>query len=163
MTFEIGESVTNCYLKKMELKQLEEGVYRIQLSFLKDDNWVTKFINVLPKSNFASKELYLKHKTEVRECLENVMACYLSGQHMKNILQQTSTFGIVGFFEEIHKELTEKKFWATPVNLKTVPDLKGGASVGKYPPFMSNPNDNRWKLKYTQWEVKRKVESLIKK
>ena len=52
MTFEIGESVTNCYLKKMELKQLEEGVYRIQLSFLKDDNWVTKFINVLPKSNY---------------------------------------------------------------------------------------------------------------
>lgn len=159
--FEIGESIKDCYLKKLDIKEKEDRgmkYHTIYLHFLKSGKWITKFINIKPKQLAIN---YKNERIEAQECLENLMACYLSGHHMKKILTQSYTFGVVGYFNEILEALTEKKFWDIPVNLKTVPDEDGSVHIAKYAPFMSNPKDNRWSLSYTVYEEKKLEKYLL--
>lgn len=155
--FDVGESVCDCFLKKIDIQEKHNADYdfhRIYLSFLKKNKWITKFISVMPKESFKSDSEYADHKYYVQTCLENLMACYISGEHMKRILTESNTFSIVGYFEEIRKALTDKQFWSKSVCIKTVPGENGSVHVAKYPPFMSNPLDKRWFLKYTDYEIK---------
>lgn len=159
--FEVSQSVSDCLLKKMDLKEFKkEGVvfHRIYLHFLKHDKWITKFISVFPKEAFDSDEKFKDHKIEVQSNLENLMACYLTGSHIKRIVQESKSFGIVGYFNDIVEALTEKRYWDQPMNIKTIPEKNGNVSVARFPPFMSNPNDNRWSLVYSAGEIKRKAE-----
>lgn len=129
--------------------------HRIYLHFLHEPSgkWITKFISDSPREAFDSDEKYNENKINVAKSLENLMACYLSGSHIKHIMFQTGSDGIVMKFEEIKEALTSKRFWDTEVCLKTVPNSDGGVSLARFTPYMNFPGNSAWTLGYSKWEL----------
>lgn len=147
-----------CYLKKIAIKQkyyVDRPFHRIYLHFLHESSgkWITKFISDLPREAFDNDEDYKKHKINTAKSLENLMACYISGAHIKHIMFENGSSGIVSLVEEIKQALTDNQFWDTEVCLKTVPNDDGGISVARFTPYMSYPNNTAWTLGYSKWEL----------
>lgn len=163
--FEVGPKVCDCKLAKISVvDKVEKGTpyEQIRLSFIKNNVWITKFISVKPLECYESKKKYDSARTQAWTCIENLMSCYLSSEHMKHVLFNTATHGVKKTMEIIKKALVEKRFWEKPVCLKTVPELNGSVSIAHFAPFMVNQNGPRnYELTYTPWE-KDKYKSWLK-
>lgn len=155
--FPIGRSVCGCYLKKITVKQKMWGdvPYNVvYLHFLHQNSgkWITKFIADKPREAFDDLAKYESVKLNTAQSLENLMACYLSPDHMKHIMFQTSVSGIIDLVKEINDALTKKQFWDTEICLKTLPNDDGGVSLAYYTPYMNLPTGTSWTLSYSRWE-----------
>lgn len=155
--FPVNRSVCGCYLKKIVIKEKMWGeipFHRIYLYFLHElsGKWITKYISDLPREAFDTNEQFNESKLNVARNLENLMACYLSGNHIKHIMFQTKVSGIVDKVSEIQEALLSKKFWDKEVCLKTIPNQDGGVSVARFAPYMNVPSGSSWTLSYSKWE-----------
>lgn len=157
--FPVGRKVDECKLAKISVvdKLWKEIPYQqIRLSFVRQGIWITKFITILPEQAYESKEKYDNARTQAWMCIENLMSCYLSSSHMKHVLMNTATHGIRKTMEIIEHALRDKRFWETPVCLKTVPESNGAVSVARFAPFMVNQEGpTNYTLSYSPWEMKK--------
>lgn len=145
--FEIGRSVCDCYLKKIDIKDSGDREYRISFYFLKNNIWIGKHISFGPDQTG-------QEKVNATAALENVVATYLSGEHLKHIMHKTSAAGTRTRLETIQDALKEKKFWMVPVCLKTLPTTNGGVAIAKYHPFICRQDgSSNWNLYYTNTEL----------
>lgn len=153
--FEVGQSVKDVYLKKISVKEAYYGetkYYKLVLSFLKDNKWISKSIPALPKEAFKDEKEFNNSKILVMKCLENLCYCYLPGSQIKRIMFDATGFGLTGTVDLIKKALDERVFWDTPISLKTVPLKDGSVVVGKFPPFMNKQTNSNLTLQYDRWE-----------
>lgn len=150
--FEIGYSVCDCFLKKIAVVETDKGL-RVDASYLKGDKWITKFIAVNTLSNYNDEAEYRKAKQHAIACIENIAACYLSAERMKNILLDSTGLGLHYYIDQLREAFEEVKYWDTPVCLKTLPKEGGGAEIARFPYFVVNKKKNPWKLSYTSREL----------
>lgn len=157
--FPLGVSICGCYLKKIHVKNVvkDDGVTYDSIIFYfyhkKTNKWISKIINVYPKTHFKDIPSFRANRKHIITTLENILACYISGGHIKHLLLQTKASGAVNLIEDIKEVLTEKKFWLKEVCLKTIPSKNGYTNIAKFPPFMSTPENTRWLLSYSKWEI----------
>lgn len=151
--FPIGRKVCGVKLGKLSCVKEDEGYYKIRMSFVKNNVWITKFIDCKDRTYFESEDRYVKHKLHVQACLENLMSCYLSPQHMKNLIQNAGKIGIWHYVERIKEAIYDKGQWKIELCLKTVPGGGRRVYVSKYPPFVCNPDNTQWNLSYSRWEI----------
>ena len=149
--FPVGNCVCGCYMKSLRIrpKDFDKGDgHLITLFFVKGEDTITKFISAPPREEFSSDESYKTNKLEVVKNLENMMACYLTGQEIKNIVEQSKGLGLPVFVKFIKDALQAKKYWTQEVCIKTIPGKRGKVYVHNYTPFMKTPNETRWELDY---------------
>ena len=153
--FEVGRSICGVYLKSFKIvDNEEEGVeYKtVQLHFLKGDKWISKYINFKRPQHFADPLDYQRHKKSSYEQLENVAACYISGEHLKNLVFNNKDVTIGALINDIEEALKDKKYWGVPVCIKTLPGENGAVYVGKFAYFMKPEEGSNWNLVYNYYE-----------
>jgi len=156
--FPVNYSVCGAYLRKLKYveklhKESGKMYGRMQFSFNKKDKWVTKFLSNYPREYFSDKKSWTRNRENIDLCLQNLMACYLSGDQIRFVRSRVVTTGFRTYFDEMHRLLKEEKFWNKEVCIKTVPSRTGRVYVGKYAPFINLPHNKRWHLRYTKYEL----------
>ncbi len=155
--FPIGRSVCGCFLKKVSVVDKFWGdvlYHQVQFNYLHESSgkWLTKFVSDYPLEKYDTKEQHDVNKINVAQALENVMACYLTGHHIKHLMFQTKLSGLRNLMEDVTEALQTKKFWATEVCLKTLPNDEGGVGIAMFAPFVNKTKGSSWILKYNNWE-----------
>lgn len=164
--FPVGKSVCECYLKSVKVKETTyEGIpyTRILFHFVRNGQWITKYLSYRPEEMFKSEKAFKRSKLFLFQSLTNIAACYLTASHLKKVNFNTKGMGIKGYMDEYIYALEAKNYKEVPVCLKTVPREDGGVSVGKYIYFIK-PQDKpcEWELRYTNWENEEYTKYLLK-
>lgn len=153
--FEVGRSVCGVRLRSFKISDNEEDGIKyktVQLHFFKNDVWISKYIDFKRPRHFDDPKVYRNHRRAALEQLENVAACYISGEHLKNITFRNKDVTVGSFINDIEEALRDVNYWKTPVCIKTIPGEGGAVYVGRFAYFMKPEENANWNLIYNTYE-----------
>ncbi len=156
--FPIGESVTKCFLKKVEYKsgEREDGDHweGIIFSIINGDEWVGLFVADANPLKYPDDNQLARKKYQIELAIERMLSLYLTKTEMvafRNGLVNVERH-FRAFCEYAIETLSDKNYKDISIDVKTSPNRGGGATILPIGVFAKKSTDMEKVLQYTDWE-----------
>lgn len=157
--FPIDECVSDVYVDSCKLvKSPKTGKVSLRIIFKKGEQILPVYL-APPTERFWSryikvesdlKEKIKTEKTRLNDCINHFFSTFNDSDDM--IAARKGAKGFTSYCHNLIESATANGMFETPLDLKTVPDVRKFVNIPKFPFFIRKRGDSEIELKYSRYE-----------